>query len=456
MRVLITNNILSGFGGSEIVCMELAEHFVAAGDDVVLYTNWYADPLASYIESSGLGSRISVAQRGIQDVGSAFDLIWIHHNLIPPEVTSAMAGDGVAAHVIWHHMSRLVPIEFPIFAPVENLIADAVTAVSDAVATMLVRFGIQSAKLRPFNNPAPDEFGQYPALERSPSAGLIRVMVVSNHVPDELSDALAYLAESGVEVRHVGVDGEYQRIRPAMLADADAVITIGKTVQYALSMGIPVFEYDHFGGAGWLLDPALEHEAAWHFSGRDSRGRVDARQIAAELTEGFSEAAAFARAHRETFAERWSLSRNLDAIFQSLPPEPTVKQLRVATAKQFRAFEEWSSGIYQNYEHHRALLEREREQRLHELDASQAERDRLIEAHDALRRERDRLVDGLASLQERSEALRARLEASCEQVHHLGEAVEEMEASTSWRVTKPMRETMRLLRSGLRPAEPHE
>ena len=60
---------------------------------------------------------------------------------------------------------------------------------------------------------------------------------------------------------------------PEVLAPYDAVVTIGKTVQYALSMGIPAYVYDHFGGVGWLDEDSLEPELHWAFSGqRTDRG----------------------------------------------------------------------------------------------------------------------------------------------------------------------------------------
>ena len=60
-----------------------------------------------------------------------------------------------------------------------------------------------------------------------------------DHPPPELTDALAILAERGIAVRWIGRGGEQVRVRPADLDAADAVVTIGKTVAFALAAGVP-------------------------------------------------------------------------------------------------------------------------------------------------------------------------------------------------------------------------
>lgn len=63
----------------------------------------------------------------------------------------------------------------------------------------------------------------------------------------------------------------------------DAVLTIGKTVQYSLSMGIPCYIYDHFGGEGWLTPETFDREAFYNFSGRSTKRFVGGDLITDEL-----------------------------------------------------------------------------------------------------------------------------------------------------------------------------
>ena len=56
----------------------------------------------------------------------------------------------------------------------------------------------------------------------------------------------------------------------ADLHGVDAVVTIGHTVQKALSRGVPAFCYDHYGGPGYILPGNAEQAADDTFSGRGS------------------------------------------------------------------------------------------------------------------------------------------------------------------------------------------
>lgn len=49
------------------------------------------------------------------------------------------------------------------------------------------------------------------------------------------------------EVLFDEMDDEYKSITLEILSQYDVAITIGKTVQYCLVMGVPVYVYDKFG-----------------------------------------------------------------------------------------------------------------------------------------------------------------------------------------------------------------
>jgi hypothetical protein len=65
------------------------------------------------------------------------------------------------------------------------------------------------------------------------------------------------------------IGSEKPAITSAELLDHyDCVISIGKTVQYCLVQGIPVFLYDRFGGPGYLNESNYELAEYYNFSGR--------------------------------------------------------------------------------------------------------------------------------------------------------------------------------------------
>jgi hypothetical protein len=90
-------------------------------------------------------------------------------------------------------------------------------------------------------------------------------------------------AELGATVR---------RVTPELIHEHDAVVSIGKTVQYALAAGVPVFCYDHFGGPGWLNDGNVEAAARHNFSGRGFTARDSASELVEEIGDGYRAARA--------------------------------------------------------------------------------------------------------------------------------------------------------------------
>ena len=92
-------------------------------------------------------------------------------------------------------------------------------------------------------------------------------------------------------VTHLGSGGVVALVSPAHVDAADAVITIGKTVQYALAAACPVFCYDIHGGPGWLTQRNLGTARRHNFSGRPF-ARMDAAAIARQVLDGYAGALA--------------------------------------------------------------------------------------------------------------------------------------------------------------------
>jgi glycosyltransferase involved in cell wall biosynthesis len=112
--------------------------------------------------------------------------------------------------------------------------------------------------------------------------------VVSNHVPDEVREAVSSLAARHVSVDIYGTAGIRERVTPELLSTYDVVVTIGKTVQYCIASKIPVYCYDHFGGDGWVTASTFEQGRLHNFSGRGGRGKVSAARLVAELLDGYA------------------------------------------------------------------------------------------------------------------------------------------------------------------------
>jgi len=183
------------------------------------------------------------------------------------------------------------------------------------------------------NNPLPPEW--FGPLRPPRPARLSRIAIVSNHVPPEDSEAAALLREAGITVEEIGKGGTPRLVTPELIDGVDAVVTIGHTVQKALSRGVPAFCYDHYGGPGYILPGNAEQAADDTFSGRGSSIRGGA-EIAGMIREGFAEAVGGVGAVRETFLGRIALTDVLRDTVSPFDPAALHRTLRLPRLRPVR------------------------------------------------------------------------------------------------------------------------
>ena len=73
-----------------------------------------------------------------------------------------------------------------------------------------------------------------------------------------------------------GLQSKVELVTPELIQKYDVVLTIGKTVQYALLGNKVVYCYDHFGGMGYLS--LKNYEIARYHNFQEGGGR-EKRQI---------------------------------------------------------------------------------------------------------------------------------------------------------------------------------
>lgn len=239
MKILLTNRELVSLGGSELVTVELAEELMRQGHDVLVY-------------SPRIGGKLDVSHLDTTDKRpdtNAFDLLWIHHNLLIHDLGFRRR---MSQRIVFNHMSSWVPLEWPRLPGYEMQIADLILANSAETRDKLESIGLDRVHL--FQNPAPIAFDR--VHEASEYA-----LLISNHRPRELIEAASGL---DIPVRLIGTGCEEIRVTPDLLSRAAFVAASGKSVQYAMRAGVPVFVYDQFKGCGWSAMMNEYH----NFSGR--------------------------------------------------------------------------------------------------------------------------------------------------------------------------------------------
>lgn len=288
-KVLITQAHLLRYMGSEIVTLELAEYFAQAGAEVVIVTHSFGLPISREFDQFPALTLFELGDKSLaQNLAERLpDIAWIQHSILPAQVLEN--SDKII--FFFHHMSAILPAEFTMAARLETALATAVLWESPQSKEIHTQTGlydeVDDSRLQVMGNPAPERFRP---SDRS-TVGR-RLVVVSNHLPLELVEALGKL-KSHFEIDMIGSQLEFgsvpRRVTPEIIAEAGAVITIGKTVQYSLVSGTPVYCYDHFGGPGWLARTNVDTARFANFSGRGFE-RKTAEEIAVEVESGYDEA----------------------------------------------------------------------------------------------------------------------------------------------------------------------
>jgi O-antigen biosynthesis protein len=293
--------------GSEITALEYAMELQAQGWQVTLASFELGESLTRPARDAG----IKVVELEPEIVlATDWDLIWVIHATTYYFLFAHLALR--AGWLVFTSLSHFEPMECP---PLELHPVDIFTVNSEEHKRFFCeQYPQYKHQVLTLPNAAPRAF--FEAVRQAPLK-LRRVAVVSNHPPAEVLEVMKDLVERGIEVQWFGVGGKVERVVPALLAGFDAVISIGKTVQYSLAMGLPVFCYDHFGGPGWITPDNIAVAADYNFSGRGCAGRRTTQELLAAVLEGPGFGAAALVALQTFCSQHFSLSRNVATVLEA-------------------------------------------------------------------------------------------------------------------------------------------
>ena len=317
MRLLVTTSRLDSYGGSESIVLELVEWFISRGWHVTLLCENVEVVMRDELTDFESRGKLTLAVTGNETPSiESFDLIWITHNAWPQTFFREKIDPAARAKIVTLHMGSLEARERAVLPKIENAVADRILVVSGRTRERMIEFGLDRELMGLFENPVPHSFR---GITQKESAGLQSVLFVSNHLPQELAETSRQLKSAGTHVTHLGLGGDrFERIFPELLTQFDAVVTIGKSTQYCLVMGIPVYSYDHFGGAGWISPENFAFEAFNNFTGYRTNRKLAAEEITSEILTGFEDARLWSEANRATFDHQYSLDRHMEELLESL------------------------------------------------------------------------------------------------------------------------------------------
>ena len=322
-HVLITQAHMQRLNGSEIVTLELVDFFLKQNSKVTLLTHAVGEPVLSEIEKQ---NGLTVLQGISGDVEKLIKLdpptlAWIHHGVIPRWLLE----EGLDVPLVFNHMSSQVAIEYPVVVPFESEISTV--SLFNARKIMKIQMdtglfeGVEPNRIQLFENPAPDSYSN---IQQSNRMANPRIAVISNHIPNEVLKLINELKGS-FDFTLVGSELDLgaspQRVTPEFLENYDAVISIGKTVQYSLIAGIPVYCYDHFGGPGWISKENIDEVRFDNFSGRGFT-KKNASELQADFENGFIAAKTAAKELMNDIQTDFNLSTRMTELLNFIESNP--------------------------------------------------------------------------------------------------------------------------------------
>ena len=307
--------MIHGLNGSTLVTLELADYLQNEGAKVEVYTYFFDNPSKHFFDEKEI--KVTTTDDMPKYKMTDFDYIWTHSQVLPMSIVDSLTlyeGEEDAPIFIFNHMSPFdwIPDERPYIYDLEERAASVSLFNSIETKEKQREYYTDKVPTLYFPNPAPVNFSK---IKKVYNDKLEKVLIVSNHPPQELLEAKRLLGDRGVRVDSFGELSEnYSLITPEIISEYDVVITIGKTVQYCLVAGVPVYIYDHFGGGGYLNEDNLEEVASRNFSGRDREIKKEAHQIVQDLIDEYGGSTDFHKRKLKDFIERFCISNVFPAV----------------------------------------------------------------------------------------------------------------------------------------------
>ncbi len=328
--ILITQGELIKYAGSEIVTLELAEFFSQNGSNVHVLSSYIGPPIE--VEFHKLKNvTLHTSTHGINF--DRIDLVWIHHNLIPLEVIELAKAGLLKAKVVFHHMSSFYPLEAPFYPAIEQNLANLILFNSQLTKTA-IESKTKDIKFagKVFNNPAPEAYRLNRPTNKSKK--LSKILVVSSHVPKEIIAATNTLRRKGIAIKFMGDSAghDFRRVTSKDIVSADVIITIGKTVQYAMQSATPVYCYDHFGGPGYLNEENFERVSSHGFSGKGF-SKMSAALIVKSIIQQYQQAQEAAEYIQKKHSTKYLLPEKIDMVLKIIEQPMTNKKHSIAQSQ---------------------------------------------------------------------------------------------------------------------------
>lgn len=358
-RFLITQPVFHRYCGSVVVTIELAIFLMENGAKVDVYTFTSDESIKRRLENKGINVYMPHDSEKLNLF--KYDYIWIHSQVLPESIVKQLpklANAPKRPFFIFLHMSPhdYIPDEFQWIYTFEENLADIVLYISEEVRENHNILFTKPIVESYFRNPCPKKFSNNNAPDK-----LKKVLIVSNHAPKEIEEAVSILRKKKITVHHLGDNGRKTKlISPKDIKEYDAIITIGKTVQYCILGKRPTYIYDIFGGAGYLTRRNYRENKKLNFSGRGF-SKKEPNIIADEIIKGWADAKKEITSISRKYSAEYTLDNSIKDILEILSTNG-IKNIQINYNQSLSFYYAQRLIQYRFYDQYRVfMLEKENE-----------------------------------------------------------------------------------------------
>lgn len=273
-KILFTSVIFKNYAGSELVTASQAEHFQQKNWHVDIFCLEYEEPLKSTFKNLNV-----YTVENQEELLSEYDLIISRQYPVLDYILFTLK---IKAKKIYYEcVSYRIPIDsYPIYYKELTMIG----AVSERVENELTKKGYDLQKVYRMPNYATKEYFN---VKYECSNVIKKIAIISNHVPGELEQFKEYTEiHSDINVDIYGMHHQYTLVTPALLKKYDVVISVGKTIFYALAIGIPCYTYDEVCTEGYITvnnyQKNFNHNMAYNLEYNKKTGEEIFKEIISE------------------------------------------------------------------------------------------------------------------------------------------------------------------------------
>ena len=337
-RILLSIDNLNYFNQTETSFFDLIEYFVSRDWQVDVMTKVISRYWFDRLEAIDQQKSIRYIFQNDLTLQSEYHLIWIFQGYVTEALNDAFHRGKMKGNVIFQHFENYADIDLPYGADLENKLACYSLACSVNAYGRLMAKGIAQEHLKVFPLSVTSEFCNTPLPHR---VDLQRAFFIHDDNKAKFSSLTEAFAAHHIELDTVNIDSAIAPITAEALAQYQLIITTGRHVVQALSMGLPVVVATSGHSLGYVNAESLDrlNEAGFMFSSayviKDAKNWVDG------IVEQWPKASQWAKTFCPTACKLWHLESMVDQLLMDLS-EPKTLQIN---SDEYRRFELHSKVI---------------------------------------------------------------------------------------------------------------